>query len=61
MKRKKKKFSKSVLIDHLVSHISTLQPLDLVKLVENYDESKSCVRTIKNGTILCHNSPRGEL
>ena len=61
MKRKEKKISESVLMDHLVPHLSTLQPLDLVKLVENYDESKSCVRTIKNCTILCHNSPHGGL
>ena len=41
MKRKEKKISESILIDHLVPHLSALQPLDLVKLVENYDESKS--------------------
>ena len=35
MKRKeKKKISVSVLIDHLAPHLSTLQPLDFVKLVD---------------------------
>ena len=37
---KRKEISESVLIDHLAPHLSTLQPLDFVKLVENYDESK---------------------
>lgn len=38
--KKRKEISESVLIDHLAPHSSTLQPLDLVNLVENYDESK---------------------
>jgi len=46
MKRKEKKISESVLIDHLVPHLSMLQPLDLGKLEENYDESNNYVRTI---------------
>ena len=61
MKRKEKKISESVLIDHLVPHLSMLQPLDLGKLEENYDESNNYVRTIKNCIIFCHNSPCDKL